>query len=264
MLVKEINVPAFWSLGCNFNPSIVPIAPNLYLLSFRNFRRYPVSTTDKSLNHPWLGGPSSQTWWELEQGGYDGTGFIILHIDDDNNVTVEQVLDFELLGAVDLRLSYVNSKIVATYNSLVDPESVGRRIPGRLGLFVDIGNQRIEYGLPPFQMGCCTLILGMELNVSVENNRYILSQASEEQIICQNVSEGFEKNWSLWYYNHNLFISYHLIPKHTVFIPRESFNQCNVRFEKGHNIFHEYKFITDMGSRFHYPRPLFRLEIIDI
>ena len=74
MEVRTITVDgaSFFDYAINFNPSIAHLGDDVYLVVFRSYRRYSIDQTQimgKESNHPWLGGPGSETWWTYESGG---------------------------------------------------------------------------------------------------------------------------------------------------------------------------------------------------
>lgn len=82
-----------------FNPSIAYFKKNLYLCLYRKFVRYPelyqkgdgydYSIVDSlNINHPWLGGPKSSSFWWKSHYGFDKSGIALINIDDNNNVNI--------------------------------------------------------------------------------------------------------------------------------------------------------------------------------
>jgi len=213
MLVREIVIPPgypFYNYSSNFNPSIIQLSDNRYLVSFHTFRRYAfeesafhqkhhISMSERVplyMRHPWFGGPEAESYWQPEEGGYVGTGFLILEIQQSASRVVN-VLEYSLSDGVDMRLLNLNNHIFGTHTSLVDAKRVGQ--------------ERSEMGLPEVQKMCCELILGSTLTLRREDQKYELT--SEDQgVLCQNLSTGTEKNWSTWdWKDQGLRISYHLV-----------------------------------------------------
>ena len=63
-------------------------------------------------------------------------------------------------------------------------------------------------------------------------------EVEEHGMLCKNLSTDHEKNWSPWISgNRELIISYHLNPKHIIFIPGTDLSMCETQVESNLNIF---------------------------
>jgi len=231
MQVVSIQTPddPFYKYSANFNPSILQLDDGRYLLAFRSFRRLSIQESQEygvSVNHPWLGGPEDVNWWQSFEGGFSGTGFLILTPD----FRVQKILQLKLEDAADTRLIYWQGKIMATYNKFVGFEEVSHN------RMLTIGQDREQFGLLNDDIECCTLIHTVLLQLTQADE---LFQASEEILLCSNLSAVLEKNWSPWVNRGDLRISYHIVPKHIVFIPDQDLTQCRVTFEKDISIFQQ-------------------------
>lgn len=227
----------------NFNPSIVLLNDNTYLMSFRTFRRWPVlsGNNTREKNHPWYGGPGGEYWWQTREGGYEGTGFALLQIGD-RQITSITILPESISHAVDLRLTINENtgEVIGTYKTWVGTnEETTIPLPqGQYGMIV--GYDRQKYGLPFNPTSCCVLIRFARLQPMVINQSgvYTLSHSNtKDEILCKNVSDIYEGNWSLWFYYNKLFISYHLVPRHIIFQPDTQMSNCSVITSASETIF---------------------------
>src|SRR3990167_1904612 len=77
-----------------FNPSIAHWKEDLYLVSYRQFKRYPdllqdgkyMSDPYTNPNHPWLGSYPSKTWWWKASEGNDTIFFALMKIHKDVSI----------------------------------------------------------------------------------------------------------------------------------------------------------------------------------
>src|SRR5438094_5484606 len=102
----QINIPyntKIFGHNINFNPSIIHIQNNMFLVSFYTFTRsengYPKNITPQPSiyddYHMYKGGPDSDTWWNSNWPGFRGTGFMIIQIID-RKYRIHQI--FNMLG----------------------------------------------------------------------------------------------------------------------------------------------------------------------
>jgi len=93
----------------NFNPSIVYVEDNLYLVSIRAFRRgniFKIQDITPSMYNPdhlWFGGYGSKTFWNVGEDGFGGTIFIVINITG-RDISTKYKLDGYSQGT-DMRLS---------------------------------------------------------------------------------------------------------------------------------------------------------------
>lgn len=219
-----------------FNPSIAHWRNDLYLCVYRRFIRYPklyqkttkynyseIPTRDP--NHPWLGGIGSETWWKSFYG-QDNTGIVLLQINGskcsvvrnykNNDIFYMDELEGKkrnvkpIIKGVDARLLYINdNKFVLSYNTFLSNRND-----------IQIKNNKK-----------CTDFCGLISSQIIEiNNDYelVIYPAS---ILCTNISNKVEKNWSFWKtQNNDLVFSYGLVPKHDIYklaITQHNTIKCN-------------------------------------
>ena len=241
MKVFEINIPL--ELGVlyfqsNFNPSIIKLDSEHYLFSFRTFSRYgPKEYTSKvnninHPNHPWYGGPDSETYWHPGDNGFTGTYFLILRII--NTIDIVTLLPNYIENAVDGRLFILpNDQIVMTSTELYP--------------YRDIGTDRDKYRLGSTNrcQELCELI-GM-YSIKLLRHRDKWGNINRDLgPICENLATNSDRNWSLWNYNKSIYISYWLTPKHIIFNLPEIGEKCTSRksssitlLEKISNYYHK-------------------------
>lgn len=207
-----------------FNPTMAYIGNNLYLCAFRGFVRYPKLfqkgdrydyTEDifTDPNHPWLGGAQANTWWRKDHGE-DNTrlcilsisnGLVTLHKDfsmgDMRYLNGSVVKDGKLRGN-DARMLRIHnspngsSQFVLTYNTYLTDKNVSLR-DGK-----SCGN---DYGWCTL-IGSRLLVLDDDLNL----------QVGDESLVCPEMSNQVEKNWSFWTLGKQTYFSYGLYPDHTI------------------------------------------------
>lgn len=230
MLVREIVIP-WTTYSSNFNPSIIQLSNKQYLVSYNSYRRYSFNvskTVPKEQLHPWFGGPGSFMYWMIMDEGYSGTSFLILNIYQNEISFVDDIKQY-ISYASDMRLADIDGLIFGSYNSNVDTQEIAYQTQGENGHSLEIGQDRTEMGLPTIKEPCCNFIHGTNIKISFNTDGYEIN-ADKPQVLCQNLSLNYEKNWSVWDY-HGLKVSYHLIPRHTVFEFRNSPTDCIARFE---------------------------------
>lgn len=215
-----------------FNPSLTHWKDDLYLCVYRRFVRYPelyqkstmYDYTDKGfandINHPWFGGVNSIFWFKSLYG-FDNTGIVLLKINNDNNEVV-LYKDFnttnayytngiqittpgELIKGVDARLAKIKeNKFIISYNNWI------------------IDNTLILKDNKDCGEGCGlieTCIIELEENLG---DVYLI--AYPPVVICPEISNRLEKNWSFWNYNDEIFFSYGIYKNHDVYQVEIEFN----------------------------------------
>lgn len=201
----------------NFNPSIAHWKEDLYLCSYRSFIRYKdfpflPKYADEHLtdpNHPWLGGPGSKTWWS-NIDGKDNTSFFIMKIKNNRVFNVKSLNDgksvylknnktktFKFLTGVDTRLLHLKDNyFIVSYNILIQNKNLKIK-----------NNQNCERG--------CFVIATQLLYLNPET--LSLEILGTENIMCPQISNRIEKNWSFWFYSDQLFFTYGLAPKQIIY-----------------------------------------------
>ena len=268
MIVKNINIQkseSFFYYYANSNASIIQLEDNNYILSFKSFRRKSIVESisnhenNPSMNHPWVGGPESYTWWQPEVGGFIGTGYMIL----DSNFNVIQILDTKFDDWNDVRLIETNGKLLATYHTQTDLDEISIKGPGGRGHYIMVVNERMGADIPGDFSSCYSLIHATELLLSKENEIYSIEDV-DTKIACQNVSSYNEKNWSFWTYDKQLYISYFLIPHHIVFeSDKDNINNCSIFISQNETIFNKIEKYYDGAIRFSLGTPAIQLSDIE-
>lgn len=199
----------------NFNPSIVYLNDDKYLVCFHSFRRY----SGEGENHPW-----AEPWWEPQPGGFWGTGFLILDIDSEGRASVDHVFEDQNNG-IDMRLAMTNEGILATFNLDVSESEMKT-------LF--LGEDRPKSGLSSTD-GASLYSVIRGVFIGIKNNQLVNANLPG-YILCPNLSSDSEKNWSVWSYRKKIYLSYSLTPKHTVFWGLSDFSLCWAKTEPSVNI----------------------------
>lgn len=208
-----------------FNPSVAYWKDRLYFVSYRKFRRYPDLIQDGKYqndpytnpNHPWLGSYPSKTWWWKIHEGNDTTKFSLLEMNDKGSVNIVKSfekgdlyeglfdrdthlfkkgkkIDDDGIQGDDGRLLYVGDNIfILTYNVL---------LKGRNDVVIKKGKKCSDK---------CWLIAFR--TISIQDNKLLVGP---ETILCPEVSEVIEKNWSMWV-SDSLYFSYGLVPYHKIY-----------------------------------------------
>ena len=239
MKTIEIKIPysrenfSFY-FNTNFNPSIVKYSENRYLVSCHSFRRYKIdqetvasriADTENNSNHPWYGGPDSNTWWIPTNKGFWGTIFFDLFFDGVNYRVIEVFHTFR--NIVDVRLfKLTRNRIYVTGNA---------KFPN-----LNFGRDRKKYDLPEASEcdnDFCSTMGATMIDYSISNNAIKFIDIEETYPICNNISVINDKNWSVWFYN-RLYISYLLVPRHIVIYPTElESDDCVVKSETEISVF---------------------------
>lgn len=250
MFVQEIVIP-WTTYSSNFNPSIIQLSNKQYLVSYNSYRRYSIeesATVPPEQLHPWFGGPGSFTYWSLMKGGRFGIFFLILDIYQ-NKITHIDTVDGHILDAMDMRLTVIDNRLFGSYGSDNDPQGVDYQVrEDNDGHLVRIGEDRQKMNLPSIWKSCCHLIHALDVKIIQDSKGYKFFGDNPE-ILCQNLSLNVEKNWSTWDY-YGPKISYHLVPRHTVFEFRNSPNDCIARFEPSTSNFFDQTEFYYQGSIF--------------
>ena len=244
MKIYEIEIPnenkyRQFYYNVNFNPSMIKSTSdnNLYIMSCHSFRRTsinkytrPTKTVD-NINHPWYGGPGSQHWWYVTPTGFRGTGFFLVYFDG-NSFTIINYLGM-IESIIDVRLFRLpDNDIMMTGNSTF--------------YNIIVGNDRLKYDLPGGYINCkyneCNIIAKCRLRLTKIDEEFTLLK-SEIEPLCANLSRKTEKNWSLWSYNSNIYISYLISPGNIIFTENVtdedplSTIKCSATAEPESNIF---------------------------
>lgn len=191
-----------------FNPSISFWKDDMYLCSYRSFKRYNnINSINREAdptmepNHPWLGSNNSSTWWKTVSG-LDATGFATLRLVDNEFKTVYNYKNVELYNK--------NGNINTNYSKLL---GVDARVLHLKGDFFVVSYNK--YFRDPSRIkdttcenGCFAVATRL---LKLEKDKIIFFG---ENIMCPQISNTTEKNWSFWTYRGNIFFSYSLVPKH--------------------------------------------------
>jgi hypothetical protein len=206
----------------SFNPSIARWKDNIYLCAYRSFIRYKDVDSKRydplfDPNHPWLGGNNSTTWWRTIDGK-DQTCFFLMKIDVEisdvkslNNgqslydATNNKLTNFTGINGVDARLLHLTGDyFLLSYNTNFRNE-----------LQIKAGNCK---------SGC--FIIATRL---IRLNAQGFLGLYGENILCPQISNQTEKNWSFWVYNKNVFFSYGLSPSHEFYNVQINFSTGAMR-----------------------------------
>tara|TARA_R110001599_G_scaffold104516_1_gene265144 strand:- start:2185 stop:3549 length:1365 start_codon:yes stop_codon:yes gene_type:complete len=200
------------TLSFNFNPSIAHWKEDLYLVCYRTYLKNFANTTrgfakanDDLPNHPWHNPP-----WNSEKG-YDRTGFVLIRITNRKislykelnkgysiyyhiEENIHKSEDKNITG-VDARLIKLqNNSFLISYNKLISS-------------WVEIKEGNCSSG------SGCNLIATRIINLTDDGNLYF----QKEMILCNQISNSTEKNWSFFKHKEQLFFSYGLSPKHITY-----------------------------------------------
>lgn len=222
--VLHIIVPYNMEFGnhINFNPSIVHIKNNYYLLSFHSFRRnegHPelmhetIKADISDPYHLYYGGHGSKTWWNPGREGEWGTGFMLLNI---SNYKVRSI------DIVDFLDEYLDTRLLKTSNTIIATTSNGEKANQLRGV------DRSKYGLNKYIYPDDTMLTTSSIfNITAmfDQGEFIF-EMNKPQSLCLNLQHE-EKNWSPYTYNNQLYISNWLVSKHIVFIPH-TYEDCSV------------------------------------
>lgn len=232
----EIKIPydtEIFGENINFNPSIVLIDTDTFLMSFFTFRRHKEGHPKHIQPQPsiyddyhmYKGGINSDTWWDDSHGGYRGTGYLILKIIN-REVIIHQILD-------DLGLGY-DARLTQTPKGILLTQS-GEYFEN----FDEIwGIDRVKNGLA--KRTCKENCDGVYyLFLSIYHDKYIDTYKLSENAnwygepMCPKLQDQ-DKNWSPFIKNKNIYVSNWLTPKHTVVIEK----YCKIIKEPNFNIFY--------------------------
>ena len=184
-----------------FNPSIAWISGNDYLVSVRGWDAGENESLDQNpdfgnnISHPWFYG-----WKYDEEKGSDECYLSIIEIKIDQKqrnyqVKKKQDLPIEIKGE-DARVFRVNrNRYYITYNVIVedDPNVV-------LKGGTTCGDDR------------CVVVEMIELTLRKSLGKYTFSIKRMDAGLCWNLSETFEKNWSVWRLKNRNYMLYKLVP----------------------------------------------------
>ena len=225
IVVSEFNIPYRDTFGksINFNPSILHLKDNYFLLSTHVYKREkdvpPNTIVHANTNDPYhmyFGGYNSSTWWSEGPNGFRGTAFFIIKIFN-HTITVVKSIAYNHYG-VDARLAHTTQGMVAT---LTDTTFVDERGSERTHYNL---NACVSYNLEDRTM----LLLPINVYVKTASTIYVNIPEKPGTILCPRL-QYLEKNWSLWTYDNQLYISNYLVPQHIVFVPKYgNYDDCYV------------------------------------
>lgn len=177
------------------NPSVCHWKHNLFICTYRVFTRNnssPYTSIYNNPNHPWLGGEGSHSYWNSE-GGYDHTRICLLEITDDS---VSFVKYYGYIQGQDIRVYKVDdNRFAITGNTVINNDSN-----------VNLSSTNCEKGCYLIFVRILTMLSKKKINIS------------QGIILCPEVSNKIEKNWSIWKNPQGQFlVSYGVSPSHEVF-----------------------------------------------
>lgn len=237
-----------WEYGgknINFNPSIIHMYENIFLVSFHTFRRGPKKFTKKNViasiydkYHPWYGGYDSNTWWNTEPYGFHGTGLMIIKIVN-HKVIFHSIIKSTDYGS-DMRLLKTPKFIFATFNL-------------QAFNYNGWGSDRELYNLP--KAICTHKCLAMQyftarIQYNGDKDKYKIEKNNEYSLLCSNVQDQ-DKNWSSFVLNNKIYCSDYLTPRHTVV----NVDNCSVSMESHNNIMQEIELYYGQGLVFSLSTP---------
>lgn len=226
----------------NFNPSIIHIEDNVFLVSFHTFRRnggtYYVTADINDKFHPWYGSYNSSTWWNAGSSGFRGTGLMIIKIVD-REIIIHSVLPDTNYGS-DMRLLKTPSYIFATFNLQAHE-------------YKNWGIDRELYKLPKAK--CTENCFAMQyFKAQLYHNTYLdwytLYKDDNYSLLCSNIQDQ-DKNWSSFMIDNKLYCSDYLTPTHTVI----DINNCSIITEPYVNIMEEIELYYNGGILFSLSTP---------
>lgn len=198
-----------------FNPSIAHWKNNLYFVCYRSFIRDPRITyiskakynRDK-YNHPWHG-------WDLKEFdyGYDKTGFCIMEILDNKIKLIKSLHDGNSIKYFDKD----NNKFILSEDThIIGQDTRVIKISGdtfMLSYNNNFYDKRINIKNGNNCQGGCTLIATRIVKLSDDGKLYMY----DENVLCPEISEQTEKNWSFFKYKDKILFSYGLTSKHLIY-----------------------------------------------
>lgn len=231
--VLDIKIPYNTEFGnhINFNPSIVHLKNNYYLVSFHSFRRNEghseFSSVKSDINDPYhlyYGGPESKTWWNPGREGEWGTGFMLINM---SNYKIKSI------DIVDYLDRYLDTRLLKTSNKIIATTSNGEKVNSLRGI------DRSEYQLDKYIYPDNTMLTTSNIFsiTTVFDQGEFIFKMNEPQPLCIGLQHE-EKNWSPYIFNDQLYISNWLVPKHIVFIPH-TYEKCSVIKSQHQTIFNK-------------------------
>ncbi|HSW77026.1 MAG TPA: hypothetical protein VLG50_08260 [Candidatus Saccharimonadales bacterium] len=193
----KLSLQFILSNNVNFNPSIAHIVDDFFLISFYTWRRKdkPISSSYQLTGsvtdpyHQYYGGQNSPTWWREDE--YWGTGYVLATIIN-QNITIIKYLGYNNY-CFDMKLSSTNFGISGTSNC------GGGKIYIHNFVFVKNGND-------------------VKLTSTYPDLKF------EGVKLCK-YNQVEEKNWSMYEYNEQMYISQWLYPHHIVLVKSKE-NKC--------------------------------------
>ncbi len=165
-----------------FNPSIVNIQNETYLVSYRYFYR-------KDNKHP------SETNWQYGIGGFDKTYFAFISINDDGVKLNKLITNNSIENFVDARLFKYDKKYVIIYSAKIVNN-------------IYVGSKVKKYITNNDQINCvkdgCTLQIFRTFEIENDDIKFLKGIHP----YCSDLSSHIEKNWSVFGYNNELYITY--------------------------------------------------------
>ena len=226
-----------------FNPSIAHWKDDLFLCAYRTFVRYPkLKQTGKDYdytrhpnqdpNHPWLGSDKSETWW-YSYDGKDETKLSLLSIKSEKTKSVKKYDN----GSMTNNKSKIVKHINGVDARLLKLDDDTEKIPG-----INKNNSSGTYFLLSYNASAdvktkvkdttcikgCFLIAARILFIEHKTKNIKLYP---QTIICPEISNTLEKNWSFWVYDGCIYFSYGVHPVHDIYKIR-IVNNCELVCDK--------------------------------
>lgn len=210
-----------------FNPSIGWLENNFYILAIRNFCRYPnmkfydseglqLPPEKYHINpifnpqHPWLGGDESATYWQKFKDSSDTTDIFLISFDGEA-IKIYQFIT-TLPDMVDVRIFREN------YDAK-KKTWLFRLIGNKNDLVTFNAKYKLRNGKPCDWAGPCTIIVDQPIEITrISETAVTITMLKKVYAPCMHLSSQTEKNWSLWNWRGNIYISYFLFPQHRVFL----------------------------------------------
>jgi hypothetical protein len=165
-----------------FNPSICHYYDNIFLCSYRSF-------LNKDNLHPW------ESNWKTDLNN-DNTNFVLL-IYENNTFNIKHRFSENILNFVDCRL--IKSKNINEFYAIVSAKLTNKIIIGSKDINITKITGNTEFNCAD---NCTLQLLYI---IKINNNSLIINKPF---VLCKNLSSNIEKNWSFWFDNNDMYITY--------------------------------------------------------
>jgi hypothetical protein len=207
-----------------FNPTISHIegfeidGGEMYIGVIRKFSRQSKQSASSAkrplpLDHPWLGGIGTDTWWKTDvsfKNGYDLSELYIVEFssqpDSDRKIAKTYILPDSTINGVDCRLLQIQPA----------------KNLDNLGVFMLTFNTVSHDPSLKLKSGNCSdwcmLISHITFQLALsKTSGFYLTKKTTPMILYPEISNKVEKNWSTWKYGKDICFSYGLFPKHDIY-----------------------------------------------